>query len=183
MPAPVGHVALDYPEEERLRHLAKAPENPSRRTSRIRTKGGNGKLCLFFHLFIYLLFSLGVYKKYYELASKAMVSMLATIQTQQEAGGKVKESLDAMWSRTHDFINMARYQETHLKEMRRSQLIKAHTREFTEWLEGVYLKDREKMGARDQSDEILAADYDQVLKQFNENRKNKNTVSFCFVNG
>ena len=45
------------------------------------------------------------------------------------------------------------------------------------------VKDREKMGARDQSDEILAADYDQVLKQFNENRKNKNTVSFCFVNG
>ena len=90
--------------------------------------------------------------------------------------GNVRESLDSMWARSQDYLNFARFQETHLKEMRRSQLVKAHTREFTDWFDGVYMRDRQRQGDRDASDEILAADYDGVLRQFNEYRKNKNTV-------
>ena len=123
-------------------------------------------------------FSLGVYKKFYEVASKAMVSMLATIQSQQGTVGKVKESLEDMWLRTQDYFNMARYLETHIKDMRRKQLVEVHSKEFNEFLENVHLKDRKEMGARDQSDEILAADYESVVKQFNEWKKTKNSVGF-----
>ena len=60
--------------------------------------------------------------------------------------------------------------------MRRSQLVKAHTKQFQEWLTDVYFKDKDRLGERDKSDEILAADYESVIKQFNEDRKNKNVV-------
>ena len=67
-----------------------------------------------------------------------------------------------------------------LRRTWRRCVVKQHTKEFVDWLDNVHLKDRERLGARDQSDEILAANYDDVIKQFNEFRKNKNTVSSLF---
>ena len=123
------------------------------------------------------MFSIGVYKKFYEQAGKSMLSMSSALQEQQGHFGNVKTALDEVWSRYQDYINMARFFETQIKEMRRSQLVKAHTKDFVNWLENVHLKDRDKLGARDKSDEILAANYEDVVKAYNEFRKNKNTVS------
>ena len=66
--------------------------------------------------------------------------------------------------------------------MRRSQLVKVHTKEFCDWLDNIYMKDKARLNERDGSDEILAADYDAVIRQFNEDRKHKNVVCFPFFN-
>ena len=123
------------------------------------------------------MFSIGVYKKFYEQAGKSMFSMVSALREQTGHFGNVKTALDEVWSRYQDYINMARFFETQIKEMRRTQLVKAHTKDFINWLENIHLKDREHLGARDKSDEILAANYDSVLKAYNEFKKNKNTVS------
>merc|ERR1719186_554763 len=105
-----------------------------------------------------------------------MLSMLSSLQEQQKVRGKVKESLEEMWARIQDFLNMARDRETQMKDMRRGQLVKAHNKDFTDWFDNVFMKDRERVGARDKSDEILAADYGEVIKLFEEFKKNKNSA-------
>lgn len=98
---PDGHVGLEYSEEEELRHMAKCPQNPSQQEVNDMHR------------------SLGVYKKFHEVASGAMLSMVSSFKKQQENFGNTKSSLDEMWGHTADYINMARFFETHLKEMRR----------------------------------------------------------------
>ena len=124
---------------------------------------------------------LGAHVKYHTDAERAMLSMVGTIKKQQETLSHVKESLESMWGRFQDYLNIARYQETQMKDLRRGQLVKAHTPQFNDWLESVYMKDKERLGDRDRSDEILAADYDSVIRQYEEFKKHKNIVSCLHV--
>ena len=156
---PDGFISLQYTAEDMRRHAALAKQNP------------DGTDYAELHE------RLGAHIKFHADAERSMQSMVKVIKEQQQVLGHVKDSLGGMWGRFQDYINMARYQETHLKDMRRNQLVKAHTPQFKEWLETVYMKDKERLGDRDKSDEILAANYESVIQQYNEYRKHKNLVS------